>query len=327
MLLFSFIKYAVGIKNRETHLGLIHKTNHIGDASSGPPTHHMAMLPREHPVEPKTERGAACFEPNTALLLQDPLNHDTYDPGKVLSRSIGSLKHGDTVLAEKHGPDGRGNFFLAKVTCVMLFEISQDKDPDANKIMQENTLSTGLGFTLTKYHHIRKHGRIHQNARGRWQLTNQAGSREWKVAADLDRHPSRSHNLHKTPVTRVFNLVLDPPGIVVILTLSNELYISVSLGYYMRYGKSAEDSSALKGGMPVYTRKDATHLQGLPEFSRGIIQWGQGAVTRTIDGRLTFDRNKAIRRGRNLFHDQPTETLSNIMEALPTTQENMRLLQ
>jgi len=191
--------------------------------------------------------------------------------------------------------------------------------------IQENTLSTGLGFTLTKYHHIRKHGQIHQNARGRWQLTIQAGSLEWKVAADLDRYPSRSRNPHKTPVTRVFNLVLDPPGNVVILTASNELYISVSLGYHVRY--ETTDSSTLAGGMPVYTRRDATHLQGLPEFSRGIVHWGKGAVTRTIDSRLTFDRNKAIRRGRNLFHDQPTETFSNIMETLPTTEENMRLLE
>jgi len=81
------------------------------------------------------------------------------------------------------------------------------------------------------------------------------------------------------------------------------------------------------GGMPVYTRNDAIQLQGLPEFFRGIIQWRQGAVTRTLDGRLTFDGNKAIRRGLNLFHDQPAETLSNIIDTLPTTEENMRLLQ
>ena len=79
--------------------------------------------------------------------------------------------------------------------------------------------------------------------------------------------------------------------------------------------------------MPVYTRNDAIQLQGLPEFSRGIIQWRQGAVTRTLDGRLTFNRNKAIRRGLNLFHDQPAETLSNIIDTLTTTEENMRLLQ
>jgi len=117
-----------------------------GDASCEPPTQHVAILPREHPVELGTEIGAACLESNTALLLQDPLNHSTYDPSKTLTSSIGSLRQGDTVLAEKHGPDGRGNFFLATATCVMLFEIPQDEDPDANNIIQENTISTGLGI-------------------------------------------------------------------------------------------------------------------------------------------------------------------------------------
>jgi len=209
----------------------------------------------------------------------------------------------------------------------MLFEIPQDRDSDANKIMQDKTLSTGLGFTLTKHHHIRKHGWIHKQEPGRWLLTNQASNPEWMVAADLDRYPSRSRIPHKTPVTRVFNLVLDPPGNVVILTPRNELYISASLGYHMRY--ETKNGLTPSGGMPVYTRNDAIQLQGLPEFSRGIIQWRQGALTmmRTLDGRLTFDRNKAIRRGLNLFHDQPAETLSNIIDTLPTTEENMRLLQ
>ena len=125
----------------------------------------------------------------------------------------------------------------------------------------------------------------------------------------------------------MFNLVLDPPGNVVILTPSNKLYISASLGYHVRYETSPEASPKLTGDIPVYTRRDALQLQGLPDFARGLIQWGQGAVTRTIDGRLTFDRNKAIRRGRNLFQDQPTETLTNIIETLPTTEDNMRLLQ
>jgi len=151
----------------------------------------------------------------------------------------------------------------------MLFEIPQDKDPDANKTIQENTLSTGLGVTLTKHHHIRRYGRIHQNARGKWHLTNQARSPEWKIAADLGRDTSHSRNPHITPVIRVFNLVLDPPGNVVILTPSNDLYISASLGYHMRHEKGTEGSSALEGGIPVYTLKDATLLQGLPE-SRGI---------------------------------------------------------
>jgi len=185
MLLFLFIKYAVGLQNKGSYTEPIHKTNHFGEARPEPPTQRRAKSPREHPVEQETDIGAACFEPNTSLLLQDPLNHATYDPGKTLSRSIGSLKYGDTVLAEKHGPDGRGNFSLAKITCVMTFEIPQVEDPVANKIIQENNLSTGLGFTLTKHHHIRKHGQIRLNARGRRQLTNLAGDLEWKVAADL----------------------------------------------------------------------------------------------------------------------------------------------
>jgi len=97
---------------KELNFEIAERTNEVndhiqtdGDASSEPPTQHMAMLPRERPVHLFTYLWAACFEPNTALLLQDPLNHDTYDPGKTLSRSIGSLKHRDSVLAEKHGPD------------------------------------------------------------------------------------------------------------------------------------------------------------------------------------------------------------------------------
>ena len=120
---------------------------------------------------------------------------------------------------------------------------------------------------------------------------------------------------------------VQPPGNVVILTPSNKLNISASLGYHMRYETSPEDTSTLTGGMLVYKRREASQLQGLPDFARDLIHWGKGAVTRTIDGRLTFDRNKAKCRSRNLFHDQPTETLSNIIETLPTTKENMRLLQ
>ena len=97
----------------------------------------------------------------------------------------------------------------------------------------------------------------------------------------------------------MFNLVLDPPGNVVILTPSHKVYISASLGYHMRFETNPDDRLQRTGGMPVYTQRDALQLQGLPEFGRGIIQWGQGAVTRTNNGRLTFDRNKVIRRGRN----------------------------
>ena len=197
------------------------------------------QLKASPPEEPGTKIGAACFGPHTALLMQDPLNQDTYDSGKALSRPIGEIGYGNIVLAEKQGMDGRSKFFLAKVTCVMLFDIPQDGDPVANKILQEKTLSKGLGLTLTKHHHIRKYGSIHEQEPGRWRLTKPANNSEWSVAADLDatdqeRYPSRSGFSPKT-VTRVFNLVLDPPGNVVILTHNDELYISASLGYHMRY--------------------------------------------------------------------------------------------
>jgi len=196
MLLFPFIKYAVGIQNREIHTGPIH--------SSELPAQHIATLPEE----PGTEIGAACFEPHTALLLQDPLNHDTYDPGETLSRPIRSLRYEDTVLAEKQGPDGRSKFFLAKVVCVMLFEIAQDRDSEANKILQDKTLSTGLGFTLTKHHHIRKHSWIHKQEPGRWLLTNQAinpemhGScRPRSISIPLPHPPQNTRNKSVQPRT------------------------------------------------------------------------------------------------------------------------------
>ena len=271
MILFSFIKHAVlGRRNRETQPGPTHNLNHhIGDTGPEPPTQHKPTTSREHTEEPETEIGSVCFEPSTALLLQDPLNQDTYDPGQALSRPIGSLQYGDTFLAERHGSDGQGTFsYLSKVTCVMLFEIPQDKDPDANKIIQESTLSAGLGVTLTKHLHIRKYGRIHQNSQGKWHLTNRARSLEWKVAADLGRDTSRSRNPHITPVTRVVNLVLEPPGNVVILTPSNDLYISASLGYHMRHEKGVEGSSAPAGGIPVYTQRGHRSVRSTRIFPR-----------------------------------------------------------
>jgi len=73
--------------------------------------------------EPGKESGAACFGPRTALLVQNPLNQAAYDSGKVLSRPIGEIGYGNMVLAEKQGMDGGCTFFLAKVTCMMSFEI------------------------------------------------------------------------------------------------------------------------------------------------------------------------------------------------------------
>jgi len=282
----------------------------------------MGMLPRTPLAELQTENGAACFGPNTALLIQDPLDWTAHAPVETLTLPIGSLKYGDTVLAENHG-----QFFSAKVKCVMTFEIPQAMDPAANRTIQENTLTTGMGFTLTKHHHTRNYGQIHRDTQGRWQLTSQADNMQWMVAADLSRHPTCTRHPHTFPVTRVFNLVLDPPGNVVILTPNHKVYISASLGYHMRYGNDPDDRTQQTGGIPVYTRGDALQLQRLPEFERGLIQWGQGAVTRANDGRLAFDWHKVIRRGHNLFLGQPLETLSNIIDTLPATEDNMWRLQ
>jgi len=143
-------------------------------------------------------------------------------------------------------------------------------DPAVNRIIQENTLSTVLGFILTKHHHIRNYGQIRRDTQGKWQLTNQADDIQWKVAADLSRYPTRIRKPHTFPVTRVFNLVLDPPGNVVILTPSHKVYISASLDYHMRSEINPDDRLQRTGSMPVYTQRDVLQLQGLPEFGRGL---------------------------------------------------------
>ena len=282
------------------------------------PSQHTDTILGSTPAEWMTTEGAACFGPETALLGQDPLSWATHVPVDTLTRPIDSLKKGDTVLAEKHD-----KFFEARVTCVITFEVPQLTDPTADRALQDTTLSTGLGFTLTSHHHIWNLGYIRLDKQDRWQLTAQEADTQWKVAADLTRYPTRTRQPHTTPVTRVFNLVLDPPGNVVILAPNHKIYISASLGYHMRCGKEPEDRTVQMGEMPVYTRGDALQLQGLPKFSRGLIQWGQGAVTRANDSRLTFDRHKVLRLGYNLFHEQPPETLSNIIDTLPATEDNM----
>jgi len=70
-------------------MGFTHQTNHSGDENPELSTQHMATFPREHPVEPETEIGAACFEPSTALFLQDPLNQDTHDPARHYLAPLG----------------------------------------------------------------------------------------------------------------------------------------------------------------------------------------------------------------------------------------------
>ena len=100
-------------------------------------------LPTQHidpsPEEPGTETGAACFGPQTFLLVQNPMNQATYDSGKSLTRPIERIGHGSTVLAEKQDRKGRSIFFAARVTCLMMFEIPQDGDPEANMFLQKKS--------------------------------------------------------------------------------------------------------------------------------------------------------------------------------------------
>ena len=224
----------------------------VSDVIPLSPCQHMGTIPSLASAERLTTEGAACFGPNTALLGQDPLHWAARVPADELTRPIGSLKKGDTVLAEK-----QGKFFEAKIACVMTFEVPQATDPIANRVIQETTLSTGLGFTLTRHHHIRNFGHLRLDKEGRWQVAAQEDDIQWKVAADLTRYPIRTRQAHTIPVTRVFNLVLDPPGNVVILTPSHKVYISASLGYHMRCGKDLEDRTEQTEGIPVYTQGDA----------------------------------------------------------------------
>jgi len=147
------------------------KTN-MGEEPSQPPNpacYRSPDLPTQQidlsPEEPGTETGAACFGPKTVLLVQTPMNQATYDSGKLLTRPLDEIGYGSMVLAEKQDRDGRSTFFPAKVMCLMSFEIPQDGDPVANRILQKKTLSKGLGLTLTKHHHIRKYGNIHEQDR------------------------------------------------------------------------------------------------------------------------------------------------------------------
>jgi len=224
------------------------------------------------PEELETETGAACFGPQTLLLVQNPMNQATYDSGKALTRPIESIGHGSFVLAEKQDTKGKSIFFLARLLCVMIFEIPQEGDPEANNSLQAKILSKGPGFTLTKYHHIRKYGSMHEQEPGGRRDIVPAHPTKWGEAADLDAM-SRTYHTDIPPkiVSRVFNLVLDPPGNVVILALQDELYISATLGYHMRFEPNLD--ATYGGGRPVYTRHDALQLQGLPEFSRGLIRW------------------------------------------------------
>jgi len=221
------------------------------------------------PAEPGTATGAACFGPQMLLLVQNPMNPSTYDSRTPLTRPIEKIGQGCMVLAEKQDSIGRSIFFPARVMCLMMFEIPQEDDPEANKSLQKKILSKSLGLTITRHHHIRKYGFIHEQVPGGRQVITRAHTTKWCEAADLDvmDHKSTTHrtDIPLTTVTRVFNLVLDPPGNVVILAHRGLLMVSATLGYHMRCEPNYD--TRFEGGRPVYTRHDALQLQGLPPSS------------------------------------------------------------
>jgi len=254
MVMFSLIKYAASLRTEKRiyheHTRVTHQN--VGADGIAFPSQHDSTKSRDHAAECGAQTGAACFEPGTALLLQNPLDQDTSDPDQALSRPIDQMKYRDTILAERLGSRGQGSvFYLARITCVMFFEIPHDDNLSLIKSTQKDTLSTGVGVKLTKNHHIRKYGRLSQDWMNRWHLTHEPKNPAWREVAYLGRGTSPSRRT--TPVKRVVNLVLDPPGNVVIMTPNLDLHISASLGYHMRRRKLKDGSLELGSDAPVYT--------------------------------------------------------------------------
>ena len=101
------------------------------------------------------------------------------------------MRYGDTVSAERRGQTGQGRvFYLAKVTCVMYFDILYDDSPVINKTLQDDILSSEQEVTLTKHHHIRAYGRSGHDSSGRWHILNEPKEPDWVEVANLgrDRH-------------------------------------------------------------------------------------------------------------------------------------------
>jgi len=98
MIILSFIKYVTCLKTKKgTHNGLTHDTyQNVGADWTEPPTQHDSTESRDHAAEPGSKIGAACFELGTALLLQNPLDQDTYYPDQALSRPIDKIKYRET---------------------------------------------------------------------------------------------------------------------------------------------------------------------------------------------------------------------------------------
>ena len=220
---------------------------------------------------------------------------------------------------------GRGQgSLLAKITCVMSFEITQDESLILINATLRDTDPSRRGITLTRHDHIRDYGRLFQNWRDQWSMIHEHVNAAWREAASLGLDLLPRHTI---PARSVVNLVLEPPGNVVIMSPNFDVYMSASLGYHMRRTNSHGGSLEQGGVTPVYTLKQSMALQSLPEFAYGTIHWGQGAVTRTPNGRLSFNKNKVIRQGLNLFHDLPIEILSHVVDTLSTSHDNMSNLQ
>jgi len=107
---------------------------------------------------------------------------------------IGQMRFGDTVLAERRGPTGKGSvLYLAKVTCVMYFDILYDDNPIINKTLQDDILSNDQGVALTKHHHIRAYGQLGHDSSVRWHTLHHPKNPDWVEAADLGRDRDWNH--------------------------------------------------------------------------------------------------------------------------------------
>jgi len=103
MIIFSFIKYVTSLTTKK---GIYYEHTHdahqnVGEDGIEPPFQHDSTESRDHPAEWEFKTGAACFEPSTALLLQNPMDQETYDPDQALSRSVDQMKYRDTTTSPK----------------------------------------------------------------------------------------------------------------------------------------------------------------------------------------------------------------------------------
>ena len=98
MIIFSFIKYVTSLRTKK---GIYYEHTHdahqnVGEDGIEPPSQHDSTESWDHAAEPGSKIGAACCELGTALLLQNPLDQDTYYPDQALSRPIDKIKYRET---------------------------------------------------------------------------------------------------------------------------------------------------------------------------------------------------------------------------------------